>query len=147
MNCTKKGEPTQSAVIKNNYCLKHSLTMDYNKLTYEIIGAAFDVHKELGMGFLEAVYQDALEIEFQLLNIPYQREVPYQVIYKGQRLNRRYVADFIMYDSIVLELKAQEFLVRANHSQVVNYLKASKHKVGLLINFGEKSLVYKRFIK
>jgi GxxExxY protein len=115
--------------------------------TYGIIGACMNVYNELGNGFLEAVYQDALEIEFQLLNIPYQREVPYQVTYKGRKLNRKYIADFIMYDSIVLELKAQEFLVRANHSQVVNYLKASKHKVGLLINFGEKSLVYKRFIK
>lgn len=88
-----------------------------------------------------------MEIAFQLLHIPNQREVPYQVTYKGRKLNRKYIADFFMYDSMVLELKAQEFLVRANHNQVVNYLKASNHKVGLIINFGEKSLVYKRFIK
>ena len=115
--------------------------------TYKIIGACMNVYNELGNGFLEAVYQDALEIEFKLLNIPYQREVYYQVSYKGHQMQRWYRADFIMYDSIVLELKAQDFLAKANHSQVINYLKASKHKVGLLINFGEKSLVYKRFIK
>jgi GxxExxY protein len=115
--------------------------------TYSIIGACMNVFNELGNGFLEAVYQDALEIEFQLLNIPYQREVPYWVSYKGKQLNRKYIADFVLYDSIVLELKAQDFVVKANHNQVINYLKASKHKVGLLINFGEKSLVYKRFIK
>lgn len=115
--------------------------------TYSIIGACMNVFNELGNGFLEAVYQDALEIEFQLLNIPYQREVPYWVSYKGQKLNRKYIADFVLYDSVVLELKAQDFIVKANYSQVVNYLKASNHKVGLLINFGEKSLVYKRFIK
>ena len=115
--------------------------------TYSIIGACMNVFNELGNGFLEAVYQDALEIEFQLLNIPYQREVPFWVNYKGQKLNRKYIADFVLYDSVVLELKAQDFIVKANHSQVVNYLKASNLKVGLLINFGEKSLVYKRFIK
>lgn len=122
-------------------------TFPLKEETYQIIGASINVYNELGNGFLEAVYQDALEIAFQLLNIPYQREVPYQVTYKVRKLNRKYIADFMMYDSIVLELKAQEFLVRANHSQAVNYLKAAKHKIGLLINFGEKSLVNKRFIK
>lgn len=115
--------------------------------TYKIIGACMNVFNELGNGFLEAVYQDALEVEFNLLGIPYKREVPYQIYYKGERLSRRYIADFIVYDEVVLELKAQEFLVKANHSQVLNYLKASNLKVGLLINFGEKSLNYKRFIK
>ncbi|MFN9519177.1 MAG: GxxExxY protein [Bacteroidota bacterium] len=115
--------------------------------TYKIIGAGMNVFNELGNGFLEAVYQDALEVEFNLLGIPYKREVPYQIYYKGERLSRRYIADFIVYDEVVFELKAQEFLVKANHSQVVNYLKASNLKVGLLVNFGEKALNYKRFIK
>lgn len=115
--------------------------------TYKIIGAGMNVFNELGNGFLEAVYQDALEVEFNLLGMPYKREVPYQIYYKGERLSRRYIADFIVCDEVVLELKAQELLVKANHSQVVNYLKASNLKVGLLINFGEKSLNYKRFIK
>lgn len=115
--------------------------------TYKIFGACMNVFNELGNGFLEAVHQDALEVEFNLVGIPYKREVPYQMCYKGKRLNRKYVADYIVYDSVVLELKAQEFIAKANHNQVVNYLKASNLKVGLLINFGEKSLNYKRFIK
>ncbi|MFN5922179.1 MAG: GxxExxY protein [Bacteroidota bacterium] len=115
--------------------------------TYKIIGACMNVFNELGNGFLEAVYKDALEVEFKLLVIPYKREEKYQIYYKGKRLNRKYIADYIVYESVVLELKAQDFIAKANHSQVVNYLKASNLKVGLLVNFGEKSLNYKRFIK
>ncbi|MFN9581846.1 MAG: GxxExxY protein [Bacteroidota bacterium] len=115
--------------------------------TYKIIGACMNVFNERGYGFLEAVYQDALEVEFKLLGIPYKREEQYQIYYKGKRLNRKYIADYIVYESVVLELKAQDFIAKANHSQVVNYLKASNLKVGLLVNFGEKSLNYKRFIK
>lgn len=115
--------------------------------TYKIIGACMEVHKELGNGFLESVYKDALEIEFRLQGIPFEREKSYVVEYKGYVLKRKYIADFIVFGNIVLEIKAQEFVVKANYAQTINYLKTSNNKVGLLINFGETSLKYKRLVK
>ncbi len=115
--------------------------------TFEIIGACMEVHKELGNGFLEAVYKDALEIEFKLKDIPYQREKAYEIEYKGQKLNRKYIADFIVFDQIVLEVKAQEIIAPVNYAQTINYLTTSKNKIGLLVNFGSSSLQYKRLIK
>lgn len=114
--------------------------------TYKIIGACMEVHKNLGRGFLEIVYKEALEIEFKLQNIPYKREQSFEIEYKGNKLKRYYVADFILFDSIVLEVKAQSFVIEENYKQVINYLAASKLKTGLLINFGEDSLKFKRVV-
>lgn len=114
--------------------------------TYSIIGCAMKVHSELGSGFLEAVYQEALEIEFIKNKIPYEREVNLPVYYCGKKLQTFYKADFICYDSIIIELKALSKLSGTEESQIINYLKATKLKKGLLFNFGSKSLFYKRFI-
>jgi GxxExxY protein len=116
------------------------------KETYAIIGAAMEVHKELGCGFLEQVYQEALENELKIQSIPYKREEKLEVNYKGRTLTKHYYADFICFDSVIVELKALSELSGEHESQVLNYLKATKLRVGLLINFGEKSLRYKRLI-
>lgn len=118
----------------------------YEDKTFEIIGACFEVHKTLGNGFLEAVYQEALEIEFRERNIPYRREVNLSIEYKGKQLKKYYVADFICYDEIIVETKATSELKSIDESQVLNYLKATKLKLGLLVNFGTKSLQKKRII-
>ncbi|MCI6808732.1 MAG: GxxExxY protein [Spirochaetia bacterium] len=113
--------------------------------TYGIIGAAMKVHSTLKSGFLEAVYQDALEVEFKKLNIPFKREVEIPVFYDGVKLNSRYRADYICFDNIIVELKALKNITNIEEAQLINYLKATNYRLGLLINFGEKSLVYKRF--
>ena len=109
------------------------------------IGAAMKVHSTLKSGFLEAVYQDALEVEFKKLNIPFKREVEIPVFYDGVKLNSRYRADYICFDNIIVELKALKNITNIEEAQLINYLKATNYRLGLLINFGEKSLVYKRF--
>jgi GxxExxY protein len=119
----------------------------YKSEAYTIIGAAMEVHKQLGCGFLESVYQEALELEFIARNIPYLREAPITIEYKGKKLKKEFNSDFICYDCIILELKAVKELDPIHHAQVFNYLKATSFKLGLLINFGEESLVYKRLIK
>ena len=113
---------------------------------YQIIGAAMEVHQELGPGFLEPVYQEALELEFRQRIIPHEREKPLNIYYKGIKLTRTYSSDFLCYDSIVVELKALSQLNGEHESQLINYLKATKLRVGVLINFGAKSLEYKRMI-
>ena len=118
----------------------------YEDKTYEIIGACFEVHKTLGNGFLEAVYQEALEEEFILRDIPYEREKQLRIEYKGKQLKKYYVADFICYDNIIVETKAISNLTTIDEAQVLNYLKATKIKLGLLVNFGTKSLQKKRLI-
>jgi GxxExxY protein len=119
----------------------------YKTESYKIIGAAMEVHSELGCGFLEAVYQEALEKEFIYRKIPYEREKRLGIHYKEDFLSSYYVADFICYDKIIVELKALDELNSEHESQVLNYLKATGFKLGLLINFGEKSLVYKRSVR
>ena len=114
--------------------------------TYTIIGAAMEVHKQLGHGFLEAVYQEALAIEMTDRGIPCKREVALPIIYKNQQLNTVYRADFICFDDIVVELKAIKKLSGVEESQILNYLKATGFKTGLLLNFGNTSLEYKRFV-
>jgi GxxExxY protein len=114
--------------------------------TYAIIGAAMEVHKELGPGFLEAVYQDALEAEFRLRGIPFAREVTLPVVYKGQVLTSTYRADFVCYGEIVVELKALAALISEHDSQAINYLKATDLRRALLFNFGARSLQHKRII-
>ena len=118
----------------------------YKEESYKVIGVAMEVHKELGYGFLEAVYQEALEIEFQKQGIPYEREKLLTISYKDIKLKKRYSADFVCYDKIIVELKALSDLTTQNEAQVLNYLKTTKCKLGLLINFGSKSLQYKRLV-
>ena len=118
----------------------------YKQECYDIIGAAMEVHNELGHGFLEPVYQEALSIVFQENNIPFIKEQVLDIHFKGRLLNKKYVADFICYDEIIVELKALETLAPEHTAQVLNYLKATGKKLGLLINFGTTKLQYKRVI-
>ncbi len=117
-----------------------------DKETYAIIGAAMTVHCELGCGFLEAIYQDALEKEFQRLSIPCAREVKLPVFYRGEQLKSYYQADFICFNSVIVELKALQRLSGTEEAQVINYLKASNLHRALLLNFGTKSLQHKRLV-
>jgi GxxExxY protein len=114
--------------------------------TYKIIGAAIEVHKELGRGFLEAVYQEALERELVANKIPYKPQPKIQISYKGQYLNKTYQPDFLCFDEVIVEIKAITALSGVEEAQLLNYLKATHLKVGLLINFGSKSLEHKRFV-
>lgn len=104
------------------------------------------VHRELGQGFLEPVYQEALAIEFGYQGIPFVREQELSIMYRGVELNKLYKADFVCYNSIIVELKALSDLNNDHVAQLINYLKATNLKVGLLINFGESSLKYKRLV-
>ena len=117
-----------------------------DKKTYAIIGAAMEVHKELGSGFLEAVYHEALEREFTYQEIPYKSKPPVRIEYKGKPLEKKYEPDFLCHNEVIVEIKAMDKLSGNEHAQIINYLKASKLKVGLLINFGSKSLEHKRFV-
>lgn len=114
--------------------------------TYAIIGAAMEVHRQLGHGFLEAVYQQALTLEFDERGIAYRREVTLQIRYKGRLLAGEYRADFVC-TNVVVELKAVQQLNTAHHGQVINELKASGHSLGLLLNFGAPTLESRRFIR
>jgi GxxExxY protein len=122
------------------------LSAEHDPQTYAIIGACMAVHNELGPGFLEAVYQEALAIELTRRGIPFVREKPLTIFYDGQRLTTRYDADFFCYDSIIVELKALSDLIPKHHAQVIHYLKATRSERGLLVNFGALRLEYKRFI-
>ena len=104
------------------------------------------VHKNLGSGFLESVYQEVLSKEFTKEEIPFEEQKKLNLYYEGEKLNKYFKADFLCYDKIILELKSVAFLSKTSESQVINYLKATDKEVGLLINFGEKSLKWKRFI-
>ena len=114
--------------------------------TYAIIGAAMAVHGELGHGFLEPVYQAALEQEFLTQRVPFEREVDIPVAYKGKPLGVSYRADFVCFGQIIVELKALQKLSGVEESQLLNYLKATGIRRGLLINFGTSSLQHKRFV-
>lgn len=118
----------------------------YQEESYKIRGAIFTVHRELGCGFLERVYQDALEVEFQERGIPYERERKIQIMYKGKPLGEPYRADFVCYGKIIVELKALSELDGTHRAQVINYLKATKMKLGLLVNFGEMSAKVERLL-
>jgi len=114
--------------------------------TYAIIGAAMEIHRQLGHGFLEAVYQEAAVIEFPLKQIPFEKEVNLPVRYKTIALPIHYRADFVCFSEIIVEFKALSRLSSLEESQILNYLKATGLKRGLLINFGTSSLQYKRLV-
>lgn len=118
----------------------------YKEEAYTIISCCFEVHKALGRGFLEAVYKDALSHEFKLRDIQFERERKFVIEYKGIVLPHYYFSDFIVLDKIVLEIKAQQTAIDEHYKQTINYLAASKMKLGLLVNFGEESLKFKRIV-
>lgn len=118
----------------------------FSKETYQIIGACMEVHSVLGKGFLEIVYKDALEYEFKLRKIPYERETRLDVHYKDIILPHYYFADFFVFGEIIVETKAQNGIIDELYKQTINYLAACHKTLGLLINFGEDSLKYKRII-
>ena len=117
----------------------------HHELTREIIGSAMDVHSNLGSGFLESVYEEALAIEFDLRNVPYERQKGINVLYKGRQA-KQFICDFLVAENVLVEIKAISQLTNVEEAQLMNYLKATEIRVGLLINFGESSLKYKRFI-
>ena len=119
----------------------------FQEEVYKIIGACMDVHSILGSGFLEIVYKDALQHEFRLRGIPFEREKEFEIAYKEIILPHRYYADFFVFDEIILEVKAQQGIVDEFFKRTINYLTASKKTLGLIVNFGEDSLKYKRVIK
>ena len=114
--------------------------------TYQIIGAAMKVHTSLGNGFLEAVYQEALQKEFKHIKLPFEREKELPIFYRNSRLKTHYRADFICFGSVILELKSIRTLTKIEEAQTINYLKASGLKKALLINFGNCSLEHKRMV-
>lgn len=120
--------------------------MQKDMQTYKIIGAAMQVHTALGGGFLESVYQEALEIELQALGIPYEREKLLTITYREKTLKASFKADFVCFGSVIVELKALQQLSGTEESQVINYLKASQLHKALLINFGTEKLQYKRLV-
>jgi GxxExxY protein len=114
--------------------------------TYAVIGAALEVHKTLGGGFLEAVYGEALVIEFSTRDIPFDRERELPIHYKDKRLPTVFRADFVCFDNVIVELKAISRISPIEEAQVINYLKATRFEVGLLLNFSPQTLEYRRFV-
>ena len=116
---------------------------------YAIAGAAIEVHRELGPGFLESVYQEAMKLELSARSVPFEAEKPISIEYKGQRLSQNYFADLVCFEQIIVELKALSRLSGSEQAQVLNYLKVSTgFKVGVLINFGSRGkLEWKRFVR
>jgi GxxExxY protein len=115
---------------------------------YAIMGAAMDVHNELGSGFLEAAYQEAMEIELETRSIPFKPQCELQILHKGRPLKKAYCADFVCYGQIVVEIKAMTELTVREEAQLLNYLKATGLRVGLLINFGDQGrLDWKRIVR
>ena len=118
----------------------------YQDEAFKIVGCCMEVHRELGKGHNEVIYKDALEIEFNRQGIPFRREPEFKLAYKGVILPHNYFADFVVMDKIILEAKAIECLTDSHIKQTLNYLAASKLRLGLLVNFGEDSLNYKRVV-
>ncbi|MFN7842428.1 MAG: GxxExxY protein [Pirellula sp.] len=117
----------------------------FKEESYKIVGSFFEVYNEMGCGFLEAVYQESLQIEFELQRIPNAAQKQLQLHYKGKKLESVYIPDFICFDSIIVEIKAVKELTNEHRAQVFNYLKATGFRLGLLVNFGEHpNLQYER---
>lgn len=124
------------------YCKDDALL--YKDESYRIIGAAMEVHRSLGCGFVEPVYQEALEKEFAIRAIPYEREKELTISYKGITLSKTFRVDFVCFNKIIIELKAVKDFADEHYAQIYNYLRASRMKLGLLINFGVSSLEFER---
>jgi len=122
------------------------MSLKYESATYKIIGVCMEVHKHLGSGFLEIVYKEALIHELTLNFIDFEIEKQFKVNYKGIELNHHFFADFIVFGKIILEIKSIKSLNDSHIAQTINYLKVSRLKVALLINFGDSSLTYKRIV-
>ncbi|NOY50310.1 MAG: GxxExxY protein [Chlorobi bacterium] len=118
----------------------------YKNESYKIIGACMEVHKTLGCGFLEAVYQEALAIEFDHRKIPFEQEKRLHITYKNNLLKKEYIADFVCYGKIIVELKALSQLQKEHIAQTLNYLRITDFELGLIVNFGTSSLQYKRVV-
>lgn len=118
----------------------------FKEESYKIIGACFEVHKILGHDFKEVIYKDALEMGFAKIEVPFQREKSYTIMYKEQKLKHYFIADFIIYNNIILEIKIGNFIGDPYIKQTLNYLKASGLRLGIVINFGKPSLEYQRVI-
>jgi GxxExxY protein len=118
----------------------------YKAESYKIIGLCMEVHNNLGAGFLEIVYKNALEYEFKKANIPFEREKMYEVNYKGIILSHKFYADFVVYGNIILEVKGVAAIADEFIAQAINYLKVSKNQLALIVNFGELRLTYKRIV-
>lgn len=122
------------------------MNLIYKEEAYKIIGICMEVHNNLGAGFLEIVYKDALEYEFKLADVLYEREKEYLVNYKGIILPHRFYADFVVFDKIILEVKGKSGIAEEDLAQAINYLKVSGNKLALIVNFGELKLNYKRVV-
>ena len=120
--------------------------MEKDSRTHKIIGIAMEVHNEIGPGHLEAVYQECLELEFGIRKIPFISKPKISLFYNQKKLEKFYVPDFVVFGNVVLEIKAQKVLTNNDEAQIINSLKSSRHEIGLLINFGEPSLKFHRFI-
>ena len=118
----------------------------YKEECYNIIGCAMEAHNELGCGFLESVYQEALSVVLRENGIPFEREKLLEISFRGKVLKKKYVADFVCYNNIILEIKAMDAIHPDHLAQVINYLKVTRKQLGLILNFGTKSLQYKRVI-
>ena len=119
----------------------------YKDLTDRILKAAYMVHSELGCGFLEKVYQEALAIQMTEMNIPFEREKHLNVFYHGKCLQCDYIADFVVDDKVILELKAVTEMENVFKAQTINYLKITGYKIGFLMNFGQEEFQFKRFVR
>jgi GxxExxY protein len=137
----QKGEPKEM-----NPQISQRDAESRDRQTHAVIGAAMEVHRQLGPGFLEAVYQEALAIEFSARAIPFAREVELPVYYKGQPLTCSYRADFVCYREVIVELKALKAITGVEEAQLLNYLKATGLERGLLVNFGNSRLEFKWFV-
>ena len=126
--------------------LDMSKDLIYKEETYKIIGKCMEVHNELGHGFLEIVYKDALELVFRQDDILYEREKPYEVYFRNILLPHKFYADFVVMDKIILEIKCGTGIADEHIAQTINYLKVSGNKLGLLVNFGRGKLEYKRIV-
>ncbi|WP_321281266.1 GxxExxY protein [Marinifilum fragile] len=118
----------------------------FEQETYSIIGACMTVHRKLGVGFLESVYSEALAKELEKRKIPFVKEKKIELFYDGQKMIKYFKADFVCFDSLIIEIKSKSCLLKIDEQQTINYLKATKYQLGLLVNFGESSLKYKRFV-
>ena len=123
------------------------MSLLYPTESYKINGAIYEVHKALGPGLLEKAYQEALEKEFMLQGIPFEREKSFSIVYKGEELEQKYIADFVCYDKIIVELKAVEELQPIHTAQVINYLAITGYKLGMLVNFNARQVKPERIVR